>query len=88
VRTKLPKLAALLDEAEEDDFAYMSFPNEHRAKIHRGSPREVASRHEPGENSNGTSGGRSLRHQQQFGALYHESQGRPGKPIRLMVGLT
>jgi transposase, IS5 family len=24
----------------------------------------------------------------QFGALYHESQGRPGKPIRLMVGLT
>jgi IS5 family transposase len=24
----------------------------------------------------------------QFGALYHDSQGRPGKPIRLMVGLT
>jgi transposase-like protein len=29
VRTKLPKLAALLDE-----LAYMSFPKEHRAKIH------------------------------------------------------
>jgi transposase-like protein len=34
VRTKLPKLAALLDEAEEDVLAYMSFPKEHRAKIH------------------------------------------------------
>jgi hypothetical protein len=24
---------------------------------------------------------------EQFGALYNESQGRPGKPIRLMVEL-
>ena len=32
VRPKLPKLAALLDEAEEDVLAYMSFPKEHRAK--------------------------------------------------------
>ena len=31
---KLPKLAALLDEAEEDVLAYMTFPKEHRAKIH------------------------------------------------------
>ena len=34
VRPKLPKLAALLDEAEEDVLAYMSFPKEHRAKLH------------------------------------------------------
>ena len=34
VRPKLPKLAALLDEAEEDVLAYMTFPKEHRAKIH------------------------------------------------------
>ena len=34
VRPKLPKLATLLDEAEEDILAYMSFPKEHRAKIH------------------------------------------------------
>jgi transposase-like protein len=34
VRPKLPKLATLLDEAEEDVLAYMSFPKEHRAKIH------------------------------------------------------
>ena len=33
-RPKLPKLAALLDEAEADVLAYMSFPKEHRAKIH------------------------------------------------------
>jgi putative transposase len=34
VRPKLPKLAALLDDAEEDVLAYMAFPKEHRAKIH------------------------------------------------------
>jgi len=34
VRPKLPKLAALLDEAEEDVLAFMTFPKEHRAKIH------------------------------------------------------
>ena len=26
--------------------------------------------------------------EREFGPLYHESQGRPGLPIRLMVGLT
>ena len=40
VRAKLPKLAALLDEAEEDVLAYMSFPKEHRAKIHSTNPLE------------------------------------------------
>jgi transposase-like protein len=34
VRPKLPKLAALLDDAEEGVLAYMAFPKEHRAKIH------------------------------------------------------
>jgi transposase-like protein len=34
VRAKLPKLAALLDAAEEDVLAYMTFPKEHRAKLH------------------------------------------------------
>jgi transposase-like protein len=38
VRPKLPKLAALLDEAEEDVLAYMSFPKEHRAKLHSTNP--------------------------------------------------
>ena len=40
VRPKLPKLAALLDEAEEDVLAYMGFPKEHRAKIHSTNPLE------------------------------------------------
>jgi transposase-like protein len=40
VRPKLPKLAALLDQAEEDVLAYMSFPREHRAKIHSTNPLE------------------------------------------------
>ena len=40
VRAKLPKLAALLDEAEEDVLAYMTFPKQHRAKIHSANPLE------------------------------------------------
>lgn len=31
VRPKVPKLAALLDEAEPDVLAYMTFPREHRS---------------------------------------------------------
>ena len=34
VRPSLPKLAGLLDEAETDVLAYMSFPAAHRAKLH------------------------------------------------------
>jgi transposase-like protein len=34
------KLAALLDEAEEDVLAYMTFPKEHRVKIHSTNPIE------------------------------------------------
>jgi putative transposase len=40
VRPKVPKLAALLDEAEEDVLAYMTFPKEHRVKIHSTNPIE------------------------------------------------
>jgi transposase-like protein len=34
LRPKLPKLAALMDDAEADVLAYMSFPAQHRAKLH------------------------------------------------------
>lgn len=34
LRPKVPKLAALMDSAEEDVLAYMSFPAAHRAKLH------------------------------------------------------
>jgi putative transposase len=40
VQPKLPRLAALLDEAEEDVLGYMTFPKEHRAKIHSTNPLE------------------------------------------------
>ena len=40
VRAKLPKPAALMDEAEEDVLAYMTFPREHRAKLHSTNPIE------------------------------------------------
>jgi transposase-like protein len=37
---ELPKLAALLDEAEEDVLAYMTFPKQHRAEIDSTNPLE------------------------------------------------
>ena len=40
LRPKLPKLASLLDEAETDVLAYMTFPPTHRAKLHSTNPLE------------------------------------------------
>ena len=40
LRPKLPKLAALMDEAEPDVLAYMTFPSQHRAKLHSTNPLE------------------------------------------------
>lgn len=40
VRPKLPKLATLMDGAEEDVLAYMTFPTQHRAKLHSTNPVE------------------------------------------------
>ena len=34
LRPRVPKLAALMDEAEEDVLAFMAFPEEHRTKLH------------------------------------------------------
>jgi transposase-like protein len=40
LRPKLPKLAAFLDQAEADVLAYMTFPAQHRAKLHSTNPIE------------------------------------------------
>ena len=40
LRPKVPKLAALMDEAETDVLAYMTFPSQHRAKLHSTNPVE------------------------------------------------
>ncbi|MFA6021632.1 MAG: IS256 family transposase [Rhodospirillales bacterium] len=40
LRPKLPKLANLMDEAETDVLAFMTFPKEHRAKLHSTNPIE------------------------------------------------
>jgi transposase-like protein len=40
LRPKVPKLANLMDAAEEDVLAFMSFPREHRAKLHSTNPIE------------------------------------------------
>src|ERR1044072_5527688 len=40
LRSKLPKLAAFLDEAETDVLAYMTFPAAHRVKLHSTNPLE------------------------------------------------
>jgi putative transposase len=36
----VPKLAALMDDAEADVLAYMGFPAQHRAKLHSTNPLE------------------------------------------------
>ena len=40
LRPKVPKLAALMDAAETDVLAYMSFPKDHRPKLHSTNPLE------------------------------------------------
>jgi len=40
LRPKVAKLAALMDEAENDVLAFMSFPKDHRPKIHSTNPLE------------------------------------------------
>ena len=40
IRPRVPKLATIMDEAEHDVLAYMSFPKEHRAKLHSNNPLE------------------------------------------------
>jgi putative transposase len=40
IRPKVPKLATIMDEAEIDVLAYMSFPLAHRAKLHSTNPLE------------------------------------------------
>ena len=39
-RAKMPKLSALMDSAEQDVLAYMTFPAAHRTKLHSTNPLE------------------------------------------------
>jgi len=40
LRPRVPKLAGFMDQAETDVLAYMSFPKEHRTKLHSNNPIE------------------------------------------------
>jgi putative transposase len=40
IRPKVPKLANLMDEAENDVLTYMTFPKQHWAKLHSTNPIE------------------------------------------------
>jgi hypothetical protein len=40
LRPKMAKLATFMDDAEADELAYMSFPTQHRAKLHSTNPLE------------------------------------------------
>ena len=44
IRPKVPKLAAIMDEAEIDVLAYMTFPKEHRVQLHSTNPIERVNR--------------------------------------------
>lgn len=41
IRPKVPKLATLMDSAEQDVLAYMTFPKQHWAKLHSTNPISV-----------------------------------------------
>jgi putative transposase len=40
LRARWPKLAALMDDSEHDVLAYMTFPTQHRTKLHSTNPLE------------------------------------------------
>ena len=40
IRPKVPKLAGMMDEAEPDVLAYVTFPAQHRTKLHSTNPLE------------------------------------------------
>ena len=40
LRPRWPKLATLMDDSEHDVLAYMTFPNQHRTKLHSTNPLE------------------------------------------------
>ena len=44
IRPKVPKLAMIMDEAESDVPAYMTFPREHRVQLHSTNPIERVNR--------------------------------------------
>ncbi len=44
IRPKVPKLASIMDEAEPDVLAYMTFPKEHRVQLHSTNPIERVNR--------------------------------------------
>jgi transposase-like protein len=80
VRPRLPRLAALLDEAEADVLAYMSFPKEHRAKIHSTNPLERVN----GDQAPHRGGG----HLPQRGGDHPPGRRDPARAERPMVGPT
>jgi putative transposase len=40
IRSRWPKLATLMDDSEADVLAYMTFPSQHRTKLHSTNPLE------------------------------------------------
>ena len=84
LRPKVPKLAALMDEAEPDVLAYMTFPTQHRAKLHSHQPARAPQRRDQAPH-------RGRRHLPQRGrhhpprrrhpARTERRMGRPARPL-------
>jgi transposase-like protein len=51
IRPKVPKLAAILDDAKPDVLASMTFPKEHRAKLQHQPDRAPQRRHKAATNA-------------------------------------
>ena len=44
LRGRFPRVAALMDEAEDDVLAYLTFPEDHRVKLHSNANSEQSKR--------------------------------------------
>ena len=77
LRPKVPKLATLMDAAEEDVLAYMHFPAAHRAKLHSHQPDRAAQRRDQAPH-------RCRRHLSQRGRRHPPRRRHPARAVRRM----
>ena len=82
LRPKLPKLAAFMDEAEDDALAYMGFPAEHWSKIHSHQSPRTAQRRDQAPNRGRGYLSQRRRHRPARGSDPARAERRMGRPAR------
>src|SRR5690348_1820336 len=78
LRPRWPKLAALMDDSEHDVLAYMTFPSQHRTKLHSTNPLERL-------NKGSKATGRRRRHLPERGQYHPADRCGPARAERRMA---